>query len=154
MDDVLADFYSATWSEEDRRIQEEKMWNKDFFMNLKPIKGSQGSVYLLGKMGFDLRILSQPLAESPESYMDKAKWVGMHFPQLYKSLILTQDKSLHIGDYLIDDNLKKWKEKFERNGGKFVHFPYGGYNRDYIMKNPEKLWKDVVRFFETQNPEK
>lgn len=154
MDDVLADFFSATWSESENRIMEERMWDKDFFLNLKPIPGSQGSVFLLAKMGFDLRVLSQPLADSPESYTDKAKWIQLHFPQLYKNLVLTQDKSLHIGDYLIDDNVTKWKSKFEKNGGKFIHFPYGGYNLQHREFDTRATWEKTVKYFRSEDPEK
>lgn len=154
MDDVLADFYRGANCPLRSKIMEERMWDKDFFLNLKPINGAKGAVFQLQKMGFDLWILSQPLAESPESYTDKAKWVQLHFPQLYKKIILTQDKSLNIGDFLIDDNETKWKDKFEQNGGKFVHFPYGGYNRNHreFGVNPEYHWDRIVRDFANENP--
>ena len=83
------------------------------------------------------------MAGHPECYHDKAKWINIHFPHLSSKIILTQDKGLLLGDYLIDDNKEKWKEKFEKNRGKFIHFVYGGYNKENSGK-PEELWKDIL----------
>lgn len=153
IDDTLADFWSAA-AGPNGEILEYKMWSKDFFLNLEPLPGAKGAIFDLSKMGFDLWILTQPLAECPESYSDKAKWVQLHFPQLYKKLILTQDKGLKSGHYLIDDNAHKWKTKFEKNGGTFVHFPYGGYNFKSKDQCPssERSWREVVEFFRKENP--
>jgi 5'(3')-deoxyribonucleotidase len=139
MDDVLADFYSSA-KDENGIVQEERMFDKNFFLNLEPTKGSKRAVYILEKMGFDLWVLSQPFTPVPESYMEKALWIQRHFPLLTNKLILTQDKGLHVGDYLIDDNYKKWENKFK---GKFVHFQYGGYNLPNSI-NPEWLWEEIL----------
>jgi 5'(3')-deoxyribonucleotidase len=146
MDDVLADFYRDA-RDFHGKVEEHRMWNDNFFLNLKPTPGAQGAMFDLEKMGFDVYIASQPLAESPNSYTEKAKWVQLHFPQFYKKLVLTQNKGLLLGDYLIDDNAKKWKESFERNGGKFIHFPYGGYNQNptrVVPPNPEGIWRSII----------
>lgn len=145
LDDTLADFYSAA-ADINGVVLEHRMFDENFFLNLKPLPGAKGALLELGKMGYDIWILSQPLAESPESYIDKAKWVQLHFPQLYKKIILTQDKSLNRGDYLIDDNSWKWKDKFESNGGKFIHFNYGGYNgKPETWDKPEVQWRKIVK---------
>lgn len=149
MDDCIADFSGCARDPVTLKVREHMMWDKDFFLNLKPIPGSQGAVFDLGKMGYDLYIVSQPLAESAESYTAKAQWIQLHFPQLYKKIILTQDKSLIKVDYLIDDNAGKWQKPFEAAGGTFVHFPYGGYNGD--PKNhvgPEQIWRQTVLYFQ------
>ena len=153
MDDVLADFYKAARDPQTFKVVEERMFDKNFFLNLEPIPGAKSAVFSLAKMGFDLWILSQPFSLLPESYSEKVEWVQRHFPQLTNKIILTQDKGLNLGHFLIDDNLKKWKEKFEQNGGKFVHFPYGGYNLElHGVTDPEIVWEDVVKFFKAQNP--
>ena len=150
LDDVIADFAGATWCPIKNRIQQSKMHDANFFFDLKPTEGSKGAILDLERMGFDLWILSQPLAESYESYSDKARWVQLHFPQLYKKIVLTQDKSLHIGEYLIDDNISKWGNKFK---GQFVHFKYGGYNglpSDWV--NTKTEWTKIVEFFSKESP--
>ena len=151
MDDVLADFYKAAAHPIDGKVREERMFDPFFFLRLDPIPGAKAGIFELCKMGFDVWVLSQPLALLPESYMEKAQWIQLHFPQLINKIILTQHKGLHLGDFLIDDNAKKWKEKFEQNGGEFVHFPYGGYNLE-SMADPEVQWRDVVEHFKTINP--
>lgn len=153
LDDTLADFFSATRDPKTGVIREHMMWDKDFFLNLKPIPGAKGAIFDIQKMGYDVRILSQPLAESPESYIDKAKWVQIHFPELYKKLTLTQDKGVILGDFLVDDNDTKWRDAFEKNGGKFVHFPYGGHTYGHCFElcpDPEKIWRSIVKFFEDE----
>lgn len=142
LDDVCADFYKAA-KDSNGKVLEERMFNKNFFLNLEPVPGAKAGIFQLIKMGFDVYILSQPFTQLPESYSEKAQWVQLHLPQLVNKIILTQNKGLHLGDYLIDDNAKKWQEKFEHNGGKFIHFPYGGYNLDN-MHNPEILWESIV----------
>lgn len=143
MDDVIADFYGAAKCKYTEEVLEARMWQSSFFLNLRVIPGSQYAIRELENRGYDVWILSQPLAGHPECYYDKALWIQKHFPQLYKKLILTQDKGMIIGDYLIDDNKVKWKEKFEKNGGKFIHFVYGGYNKEN-SGNPEELWKHIL----------
>lgn len=152
MDDTTFDFSSVTRDPVTGVIREHMMWDPDFFLNLKPLAGAQGAVFELEKMGYDVYILSQPLAECPESYTDKAKSIQTHFPQLYKKIILTQNKGLCLGDYLIDDNPNKWKEPFEKNGGKFITFPYGGhtYAKNWAeCPDPEKSWRDIVAYFKS-----
>lgn len=141
-DDVIADFYESAKCIHTDEVIKSRMWQPSFFLNLKVIPGSQHAISILEDSGFDVWILTQPLAGHPECYYDKALWIQKHFPQLYKKIIMTQDKGMLIGDYLIDDNKVKWKEKFEKNGGKFIHFNYGGYNKS--NKDPEELWKEIL----------
>lgn len=154
LDDCVADYWGAAGDPITKKVREHLMWDKDFFLNLRPLPGAQGAIFDLQKLGFDLYIVSQPLAESPESYTEKAKWVQLHFPQLYKKIILTQDKGLIKLDYLIDDNSDKWKSKFEQGGGKFIHFEYGGYNYGeypHLCPDPQKSWRKIVEFFSKQS---
>lgn len=146
MDDVLADFYSASKHPIRDHVMEETMFQENFFLDLKPVPGAKAGVFELIKMGFDVWVLSQPFTLLPESYTQKAQWIQLHFPQLINKIILTQDKGLNIGDYLVDDNARKWQEKFEQNGGKFVHFKYGGYNLENL-RDPARCWMSVVDYF-------
>lgn len=153
MDDVVANFNKAARDPETGKIREFMMWDKNFFLNLEPMPGAKGAIFELIKMGFDVWILSQPLAESPESYIEKVQWIQLHFPQLYKKIVLTQDKGMCIGHYLIDDNYSKWAKKFEQNGGKFIHFNYGGYNGDKDdWRDPEDAWRSIVGIMANENP--
>lgn len=139
LDDTIADFKGskALVGKPFTNVGVCPMYEHGFFLDLDPVEGALSGVRTLIRMGYDVHILTQPLAESAHSYSEKAKWVGLHFPELVAKVHMTQDKGLFVGDYLIDDNANKWRQKFEANGGKFVH--YG---------SPEfPNWEQVVKFF-------
>lgn len=147
MDDTIADFggHPNFNGEKPNEISVSCMYEPGFFMSLKPIEGSQAAVRHLMRLGYDVQILSQPVAESAHSYSEKVQWIGVHFPDLIYKVHLTQNKGLFKGDYLIDDNPSKWKEKFEANGGKFVHFMYNSGNKSQLSNR--EMWERIVKFF-------
>lgn len=145
LDDTLADFYELA-KDDKLMVEESKMYSPEFFFRLAPIPGSREAIFALEKMGFDIWILTQPLADCYESYTDKAKWVGRYFPKLINKIIMTQDKGLNLGEYLVDDNKEKWAEKFESNGGKFIHFPYTRNDPDQNKNH----WSKIVEFFNNE----
>ncbi len=54
--------------------------------------------------------------------------------EAYKRLILTHNKNLNNGDYLIDDRLKNGADKFK---GEHIHF-----GKDEFLG-----WEEVVEYF-------
>lgn len=142
MDDTSADFGGAEVFGE--VIDDTKMYQPGFFRDLKPIDGALVGIRKLIKLGYDVQILTQPVANSPHSYSEKVQWIGMWLPELLHKVNMVQDKGMVVGDYLIDDNLNKWKHRFERNGGKFIHFPYERHS-----KNHKAAWEIIVKNFET-----
>lgn len=141
-DDVIADFCGHPVFEGKLVKDPSPMYEPGFFAELKPVKGSLVAVRKLIQMGYEIQILTQPVAFSADSYADKVRWIALYFPELISCINMTQNKGLFVGDYLIDDNPTKWKEKFEANGGKFVHFNYHSFH--------EMEWKNIVRFFEAE----
>jgi 5'(3')-deoxyribonucleotidase len=141
MDDTIADFKRDAKCHRGNFFVE-KMYETGFFLNLKPVDGAQLAVRSIINMGYDVWILTQPLAENADSYTEKAQWVSMWFPELYSKIIMTQNKGLHLGHYLIDDNEAKWKNKFEASGGKFIHFEYEGDHR--------LSWSLILDFFKQE----
>lgn len=129
MDDTIADFMGSEAFRDGFVV--EKMYEVGFFLNLKPIKNSLSSVRRLINAGHDVHILTQPVAESAISYIEKVQWISLYFPELVKKIHMTQDKGLFNGDYLIDDNPKKWKDKFEANGGQFITFNVNHSSHDW-----------------------
>jgi 5'(3')-deoxyribonucleotidase len=144
MDDTIADFtgHPVFNGEKTNEFSVHAMYEPGFFLSLKPIEGALTGVRALIRLGYDVHILTQPLAESAHSYQEKVQWIGLHFPELIKKIHMTQDKGLFVGGYLIDDNDVKWKAKFEANGGKFIHFKYSKYHRS--------IWCDIVEFFKAE----
>ena len=68
---------------------------------------------------YDVYILSSPSSDNPSSWTDKFNWVQEYLPMFKKRLILSHNKNLNIGDYLIDDRTKNGAGKFK---GKHIHF--------------------------------
>jgi 5'(3')-deoxyribonucleotidase len=140
MDDVIADFMGHFGGKRGPDGFHLVMHEEGFFENLKPMPGSLTNVRkLFNHPDIDLHILSQPVKESAHSYSEKARWLMKWFPELAPRVTLTQNKEFLSapGRFLIDDNHKKWKEKWETHGGRFIHF---------YEDIPEQSWGEV---FET-----
>lgn len=139
MDDTLADFKEDPVF--DRGFDVSLMYEPGFFRNLKPIAGAQVAVRQLLALGYDLHVLTQPVAHSAHSYSEKTEWIGMHFPELISKITMTQDKGLMYGDYLIDDNLEKWGTRFK---GQFVHFDYSKDHSEEWARIVDKFKKEIA----------
>lgn len=104
MDDVMADFIKA------ERLAISKnpgiafpQSQLKFFENLEPIPGSIEAYNEL-KQKYNVKILSRPSVYNPLSYMEKRLWVEKYLGfNECKNLILSCDKTLLKGKYLIDD---------------------------------------------------
>jgi len=136
MDDTIADFLGSPAFKDGFDVS--KMYEIGFFLNLKPVPGALSGVRTLIRKGYDVQILSQPVAESAHSYSEKVQWIALWFPELIGKINFTQDKGLFKGDYLIDDNAPKWKDKFEANGGQFIEFN---------QHKPGMNWADIAEMF-------
>ncbi len=148
MDDTIADFTGADVFKNGFEVSH--MYEPGFFIGLKPVEGSLMAVRQIIRLGYDVHILSQPVAESAHSYSEKIQWIGLYFPELISKIHLTQHKNLFKGDYLVDDNQAKWKDAFEANGGKFIHFQYNHGNSHTSHSNKE-IWKRIVNFFRSES---
>ena len=146
MDDCCANFFaSANDPKYPGWVDERKMYDKDFFYNLKPIPGALRNIRGIIQLGFDVWILTQPLANWAPSYEEKVRWINQYLPELTNKITMTQNKGMVVGEYLVDDNETKWKEKFEKNGGKFILFDYNRANPD--PKDLEEKWEKIYQFF-------
>lgn len=142
LDNTIADFdgHPAFKGVGVNEVSVAAMFEPGFFFSLKPIPGALVGVRALVRLGYDVQILSKPVTSSAHSYLEKVQWMGVHFPDLVNKINLTQDKGLFVGEYLIDDDEKQWKAKFEANGGRFIHF-------DYHKNDHERQWSNLVAFF-------
>lgn len=113
-----------------------------FFEDLSPIAGAIDAVNELRKMErYAVFILTAPSTRKPLCYTEKRIWVEKHFDYRFtKKLILSPNKSLSKGHYLIDDNTQgKGQESFE---GKLIHFGSKTYpNWDTVLKYFKDLGK-------------
>lgn len=134
MDDVMAAYTDAfnIALEKNPGIQFPQS-QLDFFRNLKPIDGAIDAVNRLRKI-YDVYVLTAPSYKNPLCYMEKRIWIEEKFDMdMVQRLIISPNKSLLKGDYLIDDNIQgKGQEDFE---GILVHF---GSNRFPTWYHVEK----------------
>ncbi|MBP6562697.1 MAG: 5'-3'-deoxyribonucleotidase [Neisseriaceae bacterium] len=75
-----------------------------FFRDLPPVSGAVAAIKALVAAGHDVRICTSPLLQNPYCVAEKYQWVAHHLgPEWPEKMILTKDKTLVQGDYLIDD---------------------------------------------------
>lgn len=131
LDGVMADYYGAFKRDHksDLPYPQSKI---GFFSNLKPIEGALESFEKLSTK-YDMWILSAPSYMNPSSYSEKRIWVEKYLGlEMCKKLILSYDKSMVLGDYLIDDTKTKKQLEFT---GEFIHFGSEKYpNWDAVLK--------------------
>ncbi|WP_241836886.1 hypothetical protein [Aequorivita sp. KMM 9714] len=141
MDNVLVDFKSGIdkISEEDKK---KYAGNLDevpgIFSLMEPYEGAIEGYKWLSE-NFDTYILSTAPWENPSAWSDKLLWVKKHLPEVaYKRLILSHNKQLAKGDFLIDDRKANGAGEFK---GKHIHF--GPEGKDFAD------WKTVVTYMKS-----
>ncbi len=122
MDNVLVDFPAAikkldaaTLAKYEGRLDEVP----GIFSLMPPMESAIDSYAQLSEW-FDTYILSTSPWENPSAWSDKLHWVKQYLTDpAYKRLILSHNKHLNYGDYLIDDRLKNGADRFQ---GELIHF--------------------------------
>jgi len=141
MDGVLCDFYKASVKaikENPKQIYPQSKWG--FFLKLEEIDGAIKGFRKL-EQKYDMWILTRPSFQNVNCYTEKAQWVWDHLGyDIVEKLIMSPDKSLLKGKYLIDDMGNAGQEEFE---GEWIHFgseKFPNWNTvvDYLMN------KDVL----------
>jgi 5'-nucleotidase len=130
MDGVLVDFKSAYPKLKDHERAKHNPTNKPdcdaaydevpgIFSRMDPVEGALEAFELLSQF-YDTYILSTAPWENPSAWSDKLEWVKTHLgSSAYKRLILSHNKHLNYGDYLIDDRDKNGADCF---GGELIRF--------------------------------
>jgi 5'-nucleotidase len=133
-DDVLADFIGAAANSIrlNPAIKFPQCQYK-FFENLKPIDDAIESINKL-KEYYDVCILTRPSVFNPLCYTEKRVWIEMFLGfDTCRNLILACDKTMVMGDYLIDDNIQTGRFK---PTWKHIHFGHGEF----------KNWKMITEY--------
>ncbi|MGB7345292.1 MAG: hypothetical protein WBD20_13845 [Pirellulaceae bacterium] len=107
MDDVLCDYSFAhrTASQAKPEIDFPQSF-AGFFRDLRPIAGAIEAVNRL-RLVSNLFVLTAPSTRNPLSYTEKRLWIEEHFDyEFTKRLILSPDKGLLKGDFLVDDHVE------------------------------------------------
>ena len=140
MDNTIVDFKSGIKRLSKKDLEEYEGRYDDhpyIFTLMDPIKDSTESVKKLNKQ-YDLYILSTAPWDNPNAWKQKRDWIGKYFGDkkkdvFYKKIILTHNKNLNKGDYLIDDRPHNGAENFE---GEWIKFG--------SKKYPD--WKSITRY--------
>ena len=136
MDGVLCDygaFLEKMISKGMNKFQVFKMLG--VFEDLNPIQGAVNAFHLLDQH-FDVYILSTPLWSNPDSWKGKRIWVEKYLGKAAKKkLILSHNKGLMKGNYLIDDREANGVLDFEGEHIKFGEGEYVGWNEvlNYLL---------------------
>ena len=136
MDGVLCDFgafLEKMTSKGMNKFQVFKMLG--VFEDLNPIQGAVNAFHLLDQH-FDVYILSTPLWSNPDSWKGKRIWVEKYLGKAAKKkLILSHNKGLMKGNYLIDDREANGVLDFEGEHIKFGEGEYVGWNEvlNYLL---------------------
>ena len=126
MDNVLVDFQSGIdkLSEETKKEYEGRLDEvPGIFALMNPMEGAIEAVDLLKDM-YELYILSTAPWLNPSAWSDKLLWVQKYFGEgkdspFYKRLIISHNKHLNDGDFLIDDRDKNGAKDFV---GEWIQF--------------------------------
>ena len=140
MDNTIVDFKSGIKRLTKRDLEEYKDRYDEhpyIFTLMDPIKDSIESIKKLDKQ-YDLYILSTAPWDNPNAWKQKRDWIGKYFGDkkkgvFYKKVILSHNKNLNKGDFLIDDRPHNGAENFE---GEWIKFG--------SKKYPD--WKAVTKF--------
>ena len=141
MDGVLCNFVKAYLNDLEKcPTQKYPQSQFGFYIKLEEIPGSVEAFKILEKH-FEVRILTRPSIYNLNSYTEKAYWVLDHIGfEALEKLDMSCNKSLHIGDYLIDDTDKDGQLDFKGEFIKFgsENFPNWKYIVEYLLQK-EKI---------------
>lgn len=76
------------------------------FRRMRPYAGiREAFAEIENELGAEIRICSSPAYKNKSCLRDKTDWLTEHLGEQYaRSAVFTKDKTLVMGDYLIDDN--------------------------------------------------
>lgn len=114
MDDTLCKYTSTLLPQITSELQFPQ-GQLGFYRNLEPIKDAIESVIaLINSNLYDVYILTAPSVINTHSYSEKREWIEKYFGyEFCHKLIISPNKGLLKGDYLIDDcSFGKGQENF------------------------------------------
>jgi 5'(3')-deoxyribonucleotidase len=140
MDNVLVDFPSGMAACDPALLGQFKECPDEIpgiFALMQPMPGAIAAYHALSEL-FDTYILSTAPWENPTAWSDKLEWVKRHLGEpAHKRLILSHNKHLNRGHYLVDDRPNNGAEEFGKvPGQEWIHFGHDHY----------KDWPAVVAY--------
>jgi 5'(3')-deoxyribonucleotidase len=140
MDNVLVDFRSGMDACDPALLEQFKECPDEIpgiFGLMQPKDGAIAAHHELSEL-FDTYILSTAPWENPTAWSDKLEWVKRHLgAPAHKRLILSHNKHLNRGHYLVDDRPNNGAEEFgEVPDQEWIHFGH----------EPFHSWAEVVAY--------
>lgn len=87
-----------------RKEVESIYFDPDFYRSLPPIDGSLEALFQIKKTEIEVFICTSPLSNYENCVLEKYQWVDEKLGKDWiKKLIITKDKTIVKGDFLIDD---------------------------------------------------
>lgn len=125
---------------------EEIYTSPKFIENLTPTPGSIEAIKEMRLIGFEIFICTSPLSVYDPNVVEKYRWIERYLGHDFtKKIILTKDKTLVQGDFLIDDkpeikgiNKKQWKHII-------FDAPYNQHVTELRVSKDWSNWRDVLR---------
>ena len=162
MDDVIVNFksgieaMSAVYPNKDP-LSHKAGWDEvpGIFGKMEPFDGAIEAVKRLAEQN-EVYLLSTAPWNNPSAWSDKLEWVHRHFGKtqfdaegnvnwLFKRLILSHNKHLNKGEYLVDDRKANGAGNF-----KGFHIHYGPAKEEAGRPGDFKDWNSVLEFFERE----
>ena len=127
MDNVLVDFQSGI-DRLDQHVCLEYAGRLDevpgIFSLMQPMLGAVNAFSTLSSL-YETYILSTAPWKNPSAWSDKLLWVKEYLgTSAHKRLILSHNKHLNAGHYLVDDRTKNGADRFP---GEHIHFGTAAY---------------------------
>jgi 5'(3')-deoxyribonucleotidase len=111
-----------------------------FYTSLEPMPGAIEAYKWLVEQGHDVRILTAPSVKNPLCYTEKRIWIETNLGmEAVEKAVLSCDKTILIGDILIDDRIQEGAEGTFK--GKFILFGSDDYPSwdSVLMKYDEEF---------------
>lgn len=116
-----------------------------FFRDLPPVPGALTALREMLDLGYDVRICTAPLFKYDNCVREKYDWVDYHLGSEWTPrIVMTRDKTLVRGDYLIDD-------KPEITGSaipEWQHVVFDRPHNQHVLGKPRIMswdkWKDII----------
>ena len=115
-----------------------------FFSKLPPIPGGIEAVKEMIATGYDISICTSPIMSYENCVLEKYKWIDKHLGRdVVRKIVMTRDKTLVRGDFLIDDNpviIGSCKPEWEH-----ILFTQP-YNKDFPQRRIDNwnMWKEIL----------
>jgi 5'-nucleotidase len=115
-----------------------------FYRELPPTPGAVEAMHTLLELGYDVRICTSPLSRYENCVLEKYEWTERHLGRDFtKRMIVTKDKTVVRGAYLIDD-------RPEITGAETPEWEHVVFDCSYNRHVPEKRrltwanWRQVL----------